>query len=66
MDALHEEVLARSTVLLVEDEVSLRKSFKKVLELWVKEVIEADDGEVALQLYDKHHPDILITDIKMP
>lgn len=66
MDPLHEEVLAKSTVLLVEDETSLRKSFKKVLELWVKEVIEASDGEAALQLYDRHHPDILITDIKMP
>lgn len=66
MDALHEDILAKSTVLLVEDEIPLRKSFKKVLELWVKKVIEADNGEMALELYDSNHPDILITDIKMP
>lgn len=66
MDALHEDILSKSTILLVEDEAPLRKSFKKVLELWVKKVIEADNGEMALELYDSHHPDILITDIKMP
>ena len=66
MDSLSEEFLSGCTVLLVEDEEALRKSFSKVLRLWVKGVIEASDGEEALQLYEKHHPNIIITDIKMP
>jgi DNA-binding response OmpR family regulator len=66
MDSLHEEFLSNCVILLAEDEDNLRKSFSKVLKLWVKDVIEACDGEDALQLYEKHHPHIIITDIKMP
>ncbi|MDR3346255.1 MAG: response regulator [Campylobacteraceae bacterium] len=62
----HEDTLAKSSILLVEDEGALRKSFKKVLELYVKEVFEARNGEEALRAYEKHYPDIIITDIKMP
>jgi DNA-binding response OmpR family regulator len=66
LDSLLENVLSKSTVLLVEDETRLRKNFKKVLKLWVKKVIEAGDGAIALEYFDKYRPDILITDIKMP
>jgi DNA-binding response OmpR family regulator len=66
MDSLSEEMLSNCTILLVEDEKPLRESFSKVLKLWVKDVIEASNGEEALQLYERYHPHIIITDIKMP
>jgi YesN/AraC family two-component response regulator len=60
------EILAKSSVLLIEDEERLRKSFKKALNLWVGEVYEASDGEEGLKIYEKRCPNIIITDIKMP
>ncbi|MDR2080978.1 MAG: response regulator [Campylobacteraceae bacterium] len=60
------QVLEKSSVLLIEDEERLRKSFKKVLSLYVGEVYEASDGEEGLKVYEKRCPNIIITDIRMP
>jgi len=62
----YEIVLKNSSILIAEDEESVRESFKKVLSLFVKDVFVAVDGEEAFELYQKHSPDILITDVKMP
>jgi len=59
-------ILKDSTVLLAEDEDSVRESFKRILLLYVKDVYDAKDGEEALELFYKFNPDIIITDIKMP
>jgi len=59
-------VLKNSSLLLAEDEKNLRDSFAKVLLLYVEKVFTASDGEEALNLYNLHHPDIVITDVKMP
>ncbi len=66
MTEKHEIKLKKSSLLLAEDEENLRNSFKKVLLLYVDKVYTASDGEEALELYNKYHPDILITDLKMP
>lgn len=66
MEYIYLDVLSKSKILLVEDENELRKSFKKVLSLWVKDVYEACNGEDAILMYQKYFPDIIITDIKMP
>lgn len=66
MHSDHELILSNSSILLAEDEENVRHSFKKVLELYVKEVHEAKDGEEAYALYQQHSPDIIFTDIKMP
>lgn len=66
MNFVYMDILSKSTILLVEDENELRKSFKKVLSLWVKDVHEASNGEEAILVYQKYFPDIIITDIKMP
>ncbi len=62
----YEILLHKSSILLAEDDENVRESFKKVLLLYVGEVYEASDGEKAFELYKKNHPDILITDVKMP
>lgn len=61
-----EFILHNSTILLVEDEENLRNSFAKVLLLYVGQIYTASDGEEAFAIYKSKHPDIIITDIKMP
>jgi len=60
------EILRQCTILLAEDDEGLRKIFKKILLLYVAEVIEAENGEKAYELFLKQRPDIVITDVKMP
>ncbi|WP_407272140.1 response regulator [Radiobacillus sp. PE A8.2] len=56
-------------LLIAEDETTIRRGLKKAI-TWEKyniEVIaEADDGEVALELAEKHEPHIMFVDINMP
>ena len=61
-----ELILNNSSILLVEDEENLRNSFAKILLFYVAKVYTAADGEEAFSLYQSEHPDIIITDIKMP
>ena len=59
-------ILKNSSLLLAEDEENLRESFTKVLLLYVGKVYTAADGEEAFLVCKEKHPDILITDVKMP
>ena len=56
------------TILVVEDEPSLRLLVRKVLERTGFEVLEAPSGKSALELWDKGKPhiDLLLTDMVMP
>ncbi len=56
------------TVLLVEDEKSVREVVSSVLRLHGYRVLEADDSESALSLFNKFKRDIdiLITDVMLP
>jgi two-component system NtrC family response regulator len=53
-------------ILLADDDESLRKVIEFNLEQEGYEIITASDGAAALELYDEHAPDLVITDIKMP
>ncbi len=66
MEKKYEILLSKSSVLLAEDEERVRESFKMVLELYVDAVFCASNGKEAYAIYQKKHPDIVITDIKMP
>jgi CheY-like chemotaxis protein len=56
------------TVLLVEDEESVRQLVRETLEAKGYKVLEAEHGEAALAMASGHHGpiDILITDVVMP
>ncbi|MES2179400.1 MAG: PAS domain-containing protein [Gemmatimonadota bacterium] len=54
------------TVLLVEDEDAVRRVARRALELHGYRVIEAADGQTAIELASHAHVDILVTDVMMP
>jgi two-component system cell cycle sensor histidine kinase/response regulator CckA len=56
------------TVLLVEDEASVRQLVRETLEAGGYKLLEAEDGEAALRVSSRHDGpiDILITDVVMP
>ncbi len=54
------------TILYVEDEENVRTMLSRFLQRFCKELYVAQDGQEGLELYKKHTPDIIISDIKMP
>ena len=61
--------MSKIKVLLVDDHTVVRAGFKLLLSAAVPniEVIaEADRGEVAIQYYQAHQPDIVVMDLSMP
>jgi DNA-binding NarL/FixJ family response regulator len=55
-------------VLLAEDHVVVRESIKQLLqkEPDLEVVGEAGDGEQAIQMVNRHHPDVVVLDVAMP
>ncbi len=58
--------LPRGTVLLVDDEDSLRMVMKDLLERDGWTVREAADGVRALEAVDQHAPDVILLDLNLP
>jgi len=58
--------LKNITVLYAEDDLLIQKEFSSFLEKFVKKLHIANDGVEALEIYKKHKPDIVISDITMP
>jgi len=63
---MNKEILKNFTILYVEDEENIRRNAVEYLQRICKEVLEARDGKEAIGVWQKHHPDIIITDIRMP
>ncbi|MCP3955417.1 MAG: response regulator [Desulfobacterales bacterium] len=55
-----------NTILLVDDEEGIRKVLGISLEDSGYAVLKAENGDRALELFLKHRPQIVLTDIKMP
>ena len=58
--------LKQLKVLYVEDDDDTRGQYSQFLSRIVGVLITARDGAEGLAAYNEHHPDIIITDIKMP
>jgi two-component system sensor histidine kinase/response regulator len=57
---------ADSTILIVDDTPANLRLLSHVLSKEGYAYIEASDGEKALKLAEKHHPDLILLDIMMP
>jgi YesN/AraC family two-component response regulator len=53
-------------VLIIDDESSIRKMLKKLLEKNGYQALEANDGKQGIALFKKHEPELIITDLIMP
>ncbi len=54
------------TVLYIEDDEGVRSINSRFLNRMFDELYEAKDGQEGYEMYQKYHPDIILTDIKMP
>ena len=53
-------------ILVADDEKNVRLSLKYLLEDLGYAVIEAEDGEAALELAAQEHPDVILLDVWLP
>ena len=53
-------------ILVVDDEEYVRKMFKRMLESEGWEVLTAESGEAALDVFEKEEVDIILLDVNMP
>ena len=53
-------------ILVVDDDERILRSFKWMLEVEGFRVVTANNGEVALQQFEKEAPDLVLLDIMMP
>jgi len=55
-----------ATVLIVDDEASVRQALGRIIEAQGHSVLEAGDGVEALEMLGKHGIDLAIVDLMMP
>jgi len=56
----------RETILVVDDEASIRRILETRLSMIGYQVITACDGEEALEIFRQHLPDLVVLDVMMP
>jgi diguanylate cyclase (GGDEF)-like protein/PAS domain S-box-containing protein len=54
------------SILYVEDEANIREMLSKFLSRFCTQLYSAENGKAALEIYEEHTPDIVISDIRMP
>jgi two-component system nitrogen regulation response regulator NtrX len=60
------EVTKKLTTIVLEDEPETNEMMCNTLENFFDKVYSALDGETALELYEKHQPDVIFIDIILP
>lgn len=60
--------MKKTKILIIDDHQLYREGIKKILEFEKSfEVVgEGEDGNLAVALVEKYHPDVVIMDINMP
>lgn len=61
-----DEQTPKARLLLVDDEEHLRKAMRDLMERAGYQVLEAADGVEALDMVDRHAPDVIILDLNLP
>jgi DNA-binding NarL/FixJ family response regulator len=54
------------TVLIVEDNPSVRRLLRRAIDEVATQIWECNDGADALSFYNDHRPDVVLMDIRMP
>ena len=57
--------LHRITLLYIEDNASIQEEYAQTLKPLVKHLYTAKDGVEGLYVYQKHHPDIILCDLRL-
>ena len=55
-----------ATILIVDDEPSIRRSFSAFLEDCDYRVLDAENGKAGLEVFRRERPDLLLIDLRMP
>lgn len=53
-------------ILIVDDEVDIRRFLRASLKLYQYEILEAANGKEAIEAVDNHRPDLIILDLGLP
>ncbi len=61
-----EQSETKQKILVVDDEASIRRILETRLKMAGYNVVTAEDGEEAVELFNKTNPDIVILDVMMP
>lgn len=61
-----QDVDARQRVLVADDEASIRRILETRLKMVGYDVVVAEDGEEAVNLFNKTNPDLVVLDVMMP
>lgn len=56
----------KKTILIVEDYVDTRTMMRFLLQKYGYEIIEAANGQEAVEVTEQHHPSLILMDISMP
>lgn len=65
-DIQGEQSDSKQKILVVDDEASIRRILETRLKMAGYNVVTAEDGEEAVELFNKTNPDIVILDVMMP
>ena len=65
-DVQGEQTDSKQKILVVDDEASIRRILETRLKMAGYNVVTAEDGEEAVELFNKTNPDIVILDVMMP
>lgn len=63
---MHQTSLSKIRLLYIEDDQNIRPELAELLKDECRELIVATNGEEGLQHYREAHPDVILTDIRMP
>src|ERR1700734_3631451 len=54
------------TILIVEDNATIRRLIRRALSDFADNIFECEDGADALAAYTEHRPDAVLMDVRMP
>ena len=65
-DIQNESSDSKQRILVADDEASIRRILETRLKMQGYDVVTAEDGEEAVEVYNKTNPDLVILDVMMP